>query len=70
VPVNELLIIKSYVVDNKPEVKFDSFKSDFEKDILDDMSIKDMSIRDFYAVLHNKPVSQKSWLNKLISNNQ
>jgi hypothetical protein len=34
-----------------------------------DQNISALTIRDFYAILQNKPVSAKPWLNKLISKN-
>lgn len=34
---------------------------------IEDEKITEMSIRDFYAILHNKPVSKRTWLNDLIN---
>lgn len=39
-------------------------------DELEDAHASNMTIRDWYAVLHNKPVSSKGWLNTLIRQNQ
>ena len=32
----------------------------------EDIRVSDMSLRDFYAILHNKPVSLKGWVNSLV----
>ena len=34
----------------------------------EDIPYTEMTIRDFYAIYHNKPVSKRNWLNKLIQN--
>jgi len=36
---------------------------------LDDAHYSAMTIRDIYSIIHNKPVSEKTWLNKLILKN-
>lgn len=38
-----------------------------KKEELPDAPFSEMSVRDLYAVLHNKPVSNKEWLNNLIN---
>jgi hypothetical protein len=69
IPVSEL-----YKVDlsNKIEKKTEpqkSFVSDFEIAELTDAPISDLSIRDLAAILLNKPVSNKKFLNDLIIEN-
>lgn len=36
-------------------------------DTINDQNFSTMTIRDFYCILHQKPLSEKKWLNKLIN---
>lgn len=64
VPVEHLhkLVPKiSEVVEEEIQLSFD-----LESDDDIDENISTMTLRDFYAIVQNKPVSNKSWLNNLI----
>lgn len=62
VPVSELIKV------NIPKEKLppDPFES-FGKDLVDDASIDEMTIRDFATIMTGRPLSTKSWLNNLIT---
>ncbi len=45
------------------------FEYEQEEDTMEDQNISSMTIRDFYAILSNRPVSSKHWLNTLIQKN-
>jgi hypothetical protein len=61
IPVEELIEVTI------PEPKEPSAFPDFEMmDVEGDEPIARMTMKDFYAIVHNKPVSDKKWLNDLI----
>jgi hypothetical protein len=68
VPVNELRIVNpsSIAISGK------SALLNGNNSIIDQVEqpFTDMTIRDFYAIIRNKPVSNKSWLNELIKSHQ
>jgi hypothetical protein len=74
IPVSELKIIKSYtqgVTEKKDEKEntIEIIKEDYNlPDPAIDPPINEMTIRDLAAILLKKPVSNKQWLNTLISN--
>jgi hypothetical protein len=64
VPVTELIKIKA------PE---DTQRVQLERELTlttEDASLSQMTIKDLYAIMQNKPVSDRVWLNNLIKNNQ
>jgi hypothetical protein len=63
-PVNDLIKLKKKSVPATLEFDFDD-----DDDDDDDQNISALTIRDFYAIIQNKPVSSKSWLNTLIRKN-
>lgn len=76
VPIEELRIVNptsvaisgtSALVDLVAPAKEKTVKPITKKEEVQDASFTDMTIRDLYAVLHNKPVSSKEWLNNLIN---
>lgn len=62
VPVSELCKITPL---KKEEEDADPFKS--LVDFVDDCPINQMTLRDFATIMTGKPLSYKSWLNKLIT---
>jgi hypothetical protein len=81
VPVDELKVIKKYSISEPtveapiaPPVKTKkietkTIETDFDLPDLDsDPPINEMTIRDLAAMLLNKPVSNKEWLNQIIKN--
>lgn len=72
VPVEELKVIKKY----SPETMINTTKETTKKPALDfslpnpetDPPINEMTIRDLAAIMLNKPVSNKEWLNNIIKN--
>ena len=75
VPVSELKTIKSYVpgvvekVEEKP--KEEIIMEDFDLPNPEiDPPINEMTIRDLAAIMLNKPVSKKDWLNIIIVSNK
>jgi len=62
VPVSELIKVNL----PKEKVPADPFKA-FGDDLIDDVSLSDMTIRDFAAIMLGRPLSYKPWLNKLIT---
>jgi len=50
----------------KEKIPADPFKA-FGDDLIDDVSLSDMTIRDFAAIMLGRPLSHKTWLNKLIT---
>lgn len=76
VPVDELRIVNptsvaisgtSAIIDIITPQKEKVAKPITKKEEPQDAPFAEMSIRDLYAVLHNKPVSKKEWLNNLIN---
>ena len=71
VPVSELKTIKSYVpgtvekVEEKPKQEIVMEDFDLPNPELDP-HINEMTIRDLAAIMLNKPVSNKEWLNQII----
>jgi hypothetical protein len=65
IPASELIVINKV---DKETIKRDSTKTfpDFELDPNTDAPLQSMTIRDFVAIMHKKPVSHKDWLNTLI----
>jgi len=65
VPLEELDVVKKEV-----KQRVQDFKVDFDTlaEVKDD-NITNMTITDFAAIMWMKPVSQKNWLNNLISQN-
>lgn len=65
VPTSELILIKT----NAPETLLEEHNSKSISTNVDasDEKISDATLRDLYAVLHKKPVSNKKWLNDLIT---
>jgi len=59
VPVSELIVIPHVVPTKDIILELDN------PDV--DMPIDQITIRDLFAVLHKEPVSQKSWLNDIIT---
>ena len=67
VPIDELKVVKSYspaAIIKPAEVDFEFSLPNPEKDPL----ISEMTIRDLAAILLQKPVSNKEWLNSIIKN--
>jgi len=73
IPIDDLKIVKKYspevIVNNtqketKKETDFELSTLDSDKDPL----ISEMTIRDLAAILLQKPVSNKEWLNNIIKN--
>ena len=69
IPIDDLKVVKKY----SPEVIVNSTETqaDFEFSMSDsdkDTPISDMTIRDLAAILLQKPVSNKEWLNNIIKN--
>jgi len=62
VPVSELIKV-NLPKEKIPANPFDAFEDEF----IDDASISDMTIRDFATIMLGKPLSHKTWLNKLIT---
>jgi hypothetical protein len=70
-PVEDLkmLVKKSKEVGKLVEIPFEYEQDEKTDDIIEDdtdQNISSMTIRDFYAIIWDKPVSSKSWLNNLI----
>lgn len=73
VPKDELKVVKSYspAAIIQPEVVINSTETDFEFSLPDpekDPLISELTIRDLAAILLQKPVSNKEWLNSIIKN--
>jgi hypothetical protein len=80
VPIEELRVVNPHSVaiskssavtasDNvlKPSLSEIAYKAPA---LMEDAPYSDMTIRDYYAIHTNKPVSAKNWLNDLIKNNK
>ena len=76
VPIDELKVVKRYTPEaiiNSPEPRLVSkpIETDFEFSLPDpekDPLISELTIRDLAAILLQKPVSNKEWLNNIIKN--
>lgn len=69
--VNPVAAVISGASSVKPDIKTTPsyMKSEpFSLTENEDIAYTEMTIRDFYAIYHNKPVSKRNWLNKLIQN--
>ena len=67
IPIDELKVVKSYspaAVIKPAETEFEFSLPNPEKDPL----ISELTIRDLAAILLQKPVSNKEWLNNIIKN--
>ncbi len=68
IPVSELILVKSYTPEVLEETKY---KPTFSapKDVSNgiDLPFSDLTIRDLAAILLKKPISNKLWLNDLIT---
>lgn len=67
IPIDELKVVKSYspaAIIKPAETEFEFSLPDPEKDPL----ISELTIRDLAAILLQKPVSNKEWLNNIIKN--
>jgi len=70
IPVAELIKVDGEKAGalGKPGTSQEDISKDFEIPDPDvDLPLSNCTIRDLYAVLHNKPVSTKSWLNNIIN---
>lgn len=65
VPVSELVKVNLNTQEPK-KVSLDSFDS-LGASLVDDCPISEMTIRDFATIMTGRPLSTKSWLNKLIT---
>ncbi len=65
IPVDELVVIKNYGDKSEPEKSEKELSFDLPDPSIDP-PINELSIRDLAAILLNKPVSNKQWLNELI----
>lgn len=63
VPLSELHIVEIPI---SPIIEFNSFDEILDPGI--DITIDEMTIRDFASIMLKKPVSNKKWLNELIKN--
>lgn len=73
VPVTEFRLVEESVLElpwkedvNEPTLPKKEQKKTVENS-LNDMPVSDMTVRDLFAILHRKPISQKAWLNELIN---
>lgn len=67
VPVDELIVIRSEKVEEKQQ---EEVQPEIVIELPDpnlDLGIDQMTIRDLAAILLNKPVSHKAWLNEIIT---
>jgi hypothetical protein len=62
VPVSELIKVSL----PKEKMPADPFES-FGQDLTDDAPIDEMTIRDFATIMTGRPLSTKTWLNKMIT---
>lgn len=58
VPVTDFVYIENELIPETIETKVEK--------LLTDSPMSEMSIKDFFAILHRKPISEKEWLNELI----
>lgn len=65
VPVEHLHKLTPIITEVFDKIE-DSFVDAIEPDDDKDENISTMTLRDFYAIVQNKPVSNKTWLNNLI----
>lgn len=54
--------MEKYVRDEKKELK-----EELNLTMLEDASLNSMTIRDFYCIINNVPLSRNKWLNELIN---
>lgn len=64
IPESELEVVPHVEADDDVEID-ESVLELTDPDI--DSPMSDMTIRDYYAITHQKPVSQRKWLNELIT---
>jgi hypothetical protein len=67
VPIDELEVVwqlKSPLTESRKEISIPEDKLDLDKD---DSNISELTIRDLAAILMQKPVSNKTWLNNLVT---
>ena len=74
IPVSELIVVKKYNEEEEieEEIKIPQLKKEASKefelpDSNTDLPIDQLTIRDLVAILKDKPVSYKPWLNDLIT---
>lgn len=56
------LVMEKYVRDEKKELK-----EELNLTMLEDAPLNSMTIRDFYCIINNVPLSRNKWLNELIN---
>lgn len=66
VPVEHLERLVPQILEIKEKEEDHQLSFDLEIEDDKDENISTMTLRDFYAIVQNKPVSNKSWLNNLI----
>lgn len=66
VPVEHLEKLIPQIAESKEKEDEYQLSLDLEDDEDKDENMSTMTLRDFYAIIQNKPVSNKTWLNNLI----
>lgn len=75
IPIAELLIITNETgsipakTENLQTKNIQTLSTVKGRSLTSDAKFSDMTLRDFFAILHKKPVSSKPWLNNLIEEN-